>query len=54
MGEAAAIDATYVKAHHSAQGGKGATAQAIGRSRGRQTTKVHALVDMLGCPGASC
>ena len=50
--EAAAIDATYVKAHRSAQGGKrGATAQAIGRSRGGQTTKMHALVDMLGRPG---
>jgi transposase len=34
-GEAAAIDATYVKAHRSAQGGKGvARAQAIGPSRG--------------------
>jgi transposase len=34
VGEAAAIDATYVKAHRSAQGGKrGAMAQAIGRSR---------------------
>jgi transposase len=30
---------------------KGATAQAIGRSRGGQTTKIHALVDTLGRPG---
>lgn len=50
--EAAAIDATYVKEHRSAQGGKrGATAQAIGRSRGGQTTKIHALIDMLGRRG---
>lgn len=51
-GEAAAINATCVKAHCSAEGGKGgARAQAIGPSRGSQTTKVHALVDVLGRPG---
>ena len=51
-GEAAAIDATYVKAHRTAQGGqRGARAQAIGPSRGGQTTKIHALTDVLGRPG---
>ncbi|SDA35201.1 Transposase [Methylobacterium sp. UNC378MF] len=30
---------------------RGATAQAIGRSRGGQTTKIHALTDVLGRPG---
>jgi transposase len=30
---------------------KGARAQAIGPSRGGQTTKIHALVDVLGRPG---
>ncbi|WP_085984614.1 IS5 family transposase [Methylobacterium sp. WSM2598] len=52
VGEAAAIDATYVKAHRSAQGGKGGRQpQAIGASRGGKTTKIHALVDVLGRPG---
>lgn len=50
-GEATAIDSPYVKAHRSAQGGKGAKAQGIGPSRGGQTTKIHALVDVLGRPG---
>ncbi|WP_339164093.1 IS5 family transposase [Methylobacterium bullatum] len=51
-GEAAAIDSTYVKAHRSAHGGKGgAKPQAIGPSRGGQTTKIHALTDVLGRPG---
>lgn len=51
-GEAAAIDSTSVKAHRSAHGGKGgARAQGIGPSRGGQTTKIHALTDVLGRPG---
>lgn len=51
-GEAAAIDRTYVRAQRSAHGGKrGAAAQAIGPSRGGRTTKIHALVDVLGRPG---
>lgn len=41
------IDATIVRAHqHSA----GAGEQAIGRSRGGLTTKIHVLVDALGNP----
>jgi transposase len=43
VAETAALDSTYVKAHRSAHGGKGAKAQAIGPSRGGQTTKVHLL-----------
>ena len=39
------IDSTTAKAHRSAGGGKGALAQAIGRSRGGRTTKIHAVVD---------
>jgi transposase len=47
----AALDSTYVKAHRSAHGGKGgARSQAIGPSRGGQTTKVHVLADVLGRP----
>lgn len=51
VAETAVLDSTYVKAHRSAHGGKGgARAQAIGPSRGGQTTKVHALTDVLGRP----
>ncbi|NUJ79115.1 IS5 family transposase [Methylocystis sp. FS] len=40
------IDSSAVKAHRSASGGKGGKrAQAIGRSRGGRTTKIHALTD---------
>lgn len=49
--DGAAIAATHVKAHRSAAGRKrGAFAQAIGRSRGGRTTKIHGLVDMRGRP----
>lgn len=41
-----------MKAHRCAHGGKGGTKQAIGISRGGQTTKVHALTDTLGRPVA--
>ena len=45
------IDATIVRAHqHSAERPKKHGAQAIGRSRGGLTTKIHALVDALGNP----
>ncbi len=45
------IDATIVRAHqHSAGAKKKDGAQAIGRSRGGLTTKIHALVDALGNP----
>ena len=36
------IDSSAVKAHRSASGGKGELNQAIGRSRGGRTTKIHA------------
>ena len=40
------IDSSAVKAHRSAAGGKGGEKnQAIGRSRGGRTTKIHALTD---------
>lgn len=43
------LDSSWAKAHRSATGGKGgASANAIGRSRGGPTTKLHALVDGLG------
>jgi len=46
-----AMDGSYVKAHRCAHGGKGgAKNQAIGLSRGGQTTKIHALTDTLGRP----
>jgi transposase len=45
------IDATIVRAHqHSAGARKDNGPQAIGRSRGGLTTKIHALVDALGNP----
>ncbi|QLH40022.1 MAG: IS5 family transposase [Defluviicoccus sp.] len=48
---AVAMDGSYVKAHRCAHGGKGGEgAQAIGLSRGGQTTKIHALSDTLGRP----
>lgn len=47
------LDATYVQAHRSVQGGKrGAKAQAIGLSRGGWTTKIHAVCDLIGRPVA--
>ena len=41
------IDSSAVKAHRSASGGEwgGEKTQAIGRSRGGRTTKIHALTD---------
>ena len=48
-----AIDSTYIKAQRSAFGAKrGAKAQAIGPSRGGQTTKIHILTDVVGRPYA--
>jgi transposase len=45
------IDSSYVRAHQHSAGGKGgAQNQAIGRSRGGLTTKIHAAVDGLGNP----
>lgn len=49
--EYAMIDATIVRAHqHSAGAPKSSGDQAIGRSRGGLSTKIHALVDALGNP----
>jgi hypothetical protein len=39
------IDATIVRAHQHSAGAQKNGSQAIGRSRGGLTTKVHALVD---------
>ena len=39
------IDSSTVKAHRSAAGEKGEKNQAIGRSRGGQTTTIHSLTD---------
>src|SRR5207344_1199557 len=44
------IDATIVRAHQHSAGARKKTEQAIGRSRGGLTTKIHALVDALGNP----
>jgi uncharacterized protein (DUF934 family) len=46
------IDATIVRAHACSSGyGKDTQdTQALGRSRGGFTTKIHALVDVLGNP----
>ncbi|MDJ0514652.1 MAG: IS5 family transposase [Methyloceanibacter sp.] len=44
------LDATHAKAHRSAAGGKGGRTQAIGRSRGGRTTKIHLAVDEFGRP----
>jgi hypothetical protein len=43
------IDSTSIKVQRSAAGGKGgAHKQAIGRSRGGRTTKIHAITDSQG------
>lgn len=44
------IDGTIVKAHQHASGAQGKTDQAIGKSRGGNTTKVHMLCDAHGNP----
>ncbi|WP_425466595.1 IS5 family transposase [Pelagibacterium montanilacus] len=50
IAETAQIDSSYIKAHRGAGGAKGGRANAIGISRGGRTTKVHALVDVIGRP----
>ena len=46
-----AIDSTYIEAQRAAFGEKrGRQIQAIGRSRGGWTTKIHALTDVVGRP----
>ncbi|MBC9248438.1 IS5 family transposase [Paracoccus sp. 11-3] len=45
------VDSTIIRAHQHASGGKkGAEDQAIGRSRGGLSTKLHMAVRGLGCP----
>ncbi len=46
------IDSTYVKAQRGVRRKRGRSTQAIGRSRGGWTTKVHALTDVIGRPYA--
>ena len=47
------IDSTSSKAHRCAAGGKGgAENQAIGRSRGGRTAKIHAVANAAGCLNA--
>jgi transposase len=42
------LDSTIVRAHQQAATGKGGKEQALGRSRGGLTTKIHMLADRLG------
>ena len=42
------IDSTAIKCHRTATGARGGGEEAIGRSRGGSTTKVHHAVDSLG------
>jgi IS5 family transposase len=46
------IDSTVARAHACAAGTSGSTAQdeALGRSKGGHTTKIHAITDALGNP----
>lgn len=44
------IDSTIARAHQQAATGKGRKDQALGRSRGGLTTKIHMLADALGRP----
>jgi transposase len=46
------IDSSHVKAHRSARFKKGEFAEAMGRSRGGRTSKIHALADDRGRPVA--
>ncbi len=47
------IDSTIVRAHQHSAGAKGdANAQAMGRSKGGLSTKIHAVSDALGNPTA--
>ncbi|WP_438941511.1 IS5 family transposase [Moorena bouillonii] len=49
--EYAMIDSTIVRAHQHSAGAKGdGSTEAIGRSKGGLSTKIHALVDALGNP----
>ncbi|MCP3941440.1 MAG: hypothetical protein GY710_08160 [Desulfobacteraceae bacterium] len=49
--ESSMIDGSYVKLHQHGCGAQGGQySQAIGRSKGGLTTKIHAVVDGLGNP----
>jgi transposase len=49
------IDGSYIRAHQHAAGARGGQEkQAIGRSCGGFTTKIHAVVDSLGNPLKIC
>ena len=48
--ETVMLDATICKAQRFASGARGGDEEALGRSRGGLTTKIHALVDGLGRP----
>ncbi len=49
--EVSYVDASYVRVHaDGTKSPKGYAAEAIGRSRGGLTTKIHLQVDALGCP----
>lgn len=44
------MDGSYIKAHQHGSGAAGADDQAIGRSRGGNTSKIHLAVDAYGLP----
>lgn len=44
------IDGSIVRAHPHSSGAAGGTEQAIGKSRGGNTTKIHLVVDSYGLP----
>lgn len=48
--ETVMLDSTACKAQRFASGARGGSAEALGRSRGGLTTKIHAVVDGLGRP----
>ena len=48
--EVVIIDASIVRVHQDAAGGKKTGSECIGRSRGGPSTKIHAVVDGLGNP----
>ncbi|KHL51324.1 IS5 family transposase [Xanthomonas cannabis] len=50
--EYAMIDSTIVRAHQHSAGAKGEEPQAVGRSRGGLSSKIHSVVDALGNPVA--
>ena len=44
------VDSTIVRAHQQAVCGKGGQSEALGRSRGGLSTKIHLVADAQGCP----